>query len=176
MKARSTDTRKLILLSLFTALVVVMQCIPIKIGTFELALSVPIMIIGAAICGPFVGAWLGLVFSVVVLFLPGTAFFLSFHTLGTILTVIAKGTLAGLVAGVIYKALERKNRYLAAIVSAVSATATNTGLFLVGSLIFFEADIATVIGVFISLNFLIELAVNVALAPVAVRIINIKKR
>lgn len=176
MKAHSTDTRKLILLSLFTALVVVMQCIPIKIGVFELALSVPIMIIGAAICGPLAGVWLGLVFSVVVLFLPGTAGFLSFHTFGTILTVIAKGTLAGLVAGVVYKALERKNRYLAAIVSAVLATVTNTGIFLVGSLIFFAGDIATVIGVFISFNFLIELTVNVALTPTAVRVINMKKR
>ena len=175
MRRTSFDTRKIIQLALFTALVVVMQCIPIKFGTFELALSVPIMIIGAAICGPLAGAWLGLVFSVVVLFLPGTAFYLSFHTAGTILTVIAKGAFAGLFAGIVYRLLERW-RVLAAVVAAVVATVTNTGIFLVGSLLFFAADIATVIGVFISINFLIEMAINVALVPTVTRIISIKKR
>jgi uncharacterized membrane protein len=171
----SYDTRKIIQLALFTALVVVMQCIPIKIGTFELALSVPIMIIGAAICGPLAGAWLGLVFSVVVLFLPGTAFYLSFNAFGTVLTVILKGTLAGFLGGFFYKALA-KHEILAAVVSAIVATVTNTSVFLLGSLLFFEWDIATVIGVFISINFLIEIAINIALVPTITRIISIKKR
>ena len=171
----SYDTLKIIQLALFTALVVVMQCIPIKIGTFELALSVPIMIIGAAICGPLAGAWLGLVFSVVVLFLPGTAFYLSFNAFGTVLTVILKGTLAGFLGGATYKALAKWD-ILAAVVAAIIATSTNTSVFLIGSLLFFEWDIATVIGVFISINFFIEIAINIALVPTITRIISIKKR
>lgn len=176
MKKHSTDTRRLILLGLFTALVVVLQCIPIKFGTFELALSVPVMIIGAAILGIGSGCWLGFVFSFVVLFLPGTAAYLSFSPIGTVVTVLLKGTVAGLFAGLSYKALAKVNDFVAALVSALVATVTNTGIFLVGSLIFFEADIATVIGVFISINFIIELIVNLVLVPTVVRIIKIKKR
>lgn len=174
-RSKSLDVKKMTYLALFTALVVVFQCIPIKIATFELALSVPIMIIGAAICGTLAGGWLGLVFSVVVLFLPGTAAFLSFSPVGTVVTVLAKGVTAGFFAGLTYKALEKTNIYVAAIVSALVATFTNTGIFLIGSILFFESDIATVVGVFISINFIIELIVNLVLVPTVVRIIKIKK-
>ena len=108
--------------------------------------------------------------------LPGTAAYLTFSPFGTILTVLLKGILAGFSAGAIYVLLERFNRYVAVFSSAVVATVVNTAVFLVGSLIFFEADIATVIGVFISANFLIELGVNIVLVPTVYRIISIKKR
>ena len=174
MKKR-TDVLKLTYISVLTAIVVVLQFIPIKISTFELALSVPAIVIGAAICGAGAGTWLGFVFGAVVLMLPGTAAFLSFHLVGTILTVLLKGILAGLSAGVVYKLLEGVNRYVAVLTSAVVATFVNTAVFLVGSLLFFEGDISTVINVFISVNFLIELLVNVVLVPTVYRIINIKK-
>ena len=167
--------KKMITLALLTALVVVLQCIPIKLGAFELALSVPVMIIGAAICGIGAGVWLGLVFSIVVLFLPGTAAYLSFSILGTVVTVVAKGVLAGFVAGLVYKALQKKGTLIAAGASAVAATITNTGVFLLGSVIFFAMDVATVIGVFISINFIIEMIVNVVLVPTVVRIISLKR-
>ena len=169
------NLRKLIYLAIFTALVVVVQFIPIRFGTFELALSVPIIVIGAALCGSLPGAWLGFVFSFVVLLLPGTAAYLSFNLFGTIVTVLLKGTLAGFVAGVVYNALLRFNRYLACLVSAVAATLVNTSVFLIGSLLFFESDIATVVGVLISLNFVVELIVNVVLVPTIYRIIEVGK-
>ena len=170
------DIKKITYLAIFTAIVVVLQFIPIKIGTFELALSVPAIVIGAAICGIGAGTWLGFVFGAVVLTLPGTAAYLSFSLVGTIVTVLLKGILAGFCAGVVYSLLSKHNRYLAALISAVAATLVNTSVFLAGSLIFFDSDIATVINVFISVNFLIELAVNIILVPTVYRIINIKKR
>ena len=173
---RKLDVKRLTYLAVFTAIVVVLQFIPIKIGTFELALSVPAIIIGAALCGIGAGSWLGFVFGAVVLMLPGTAAYLTFSPFGTILTVLLKGILAGFSAGAVYVLLERFNRYVAVFSSAVVATVVNTAVFLVGSLIFFEADIATVIGVFISANFLIELGVNIVLVPTVYRIISIKKR
>lgn len=176
LKSKKFDLRRLIYLSIFTALVVVVQFIPIRIGTFELALSVPIIVIGAALCGFVSGAWLGLVFGGIVLLLPGTAAYLSFNLFGTILTVLVKGILAGLTAGLVYRALVKLNRYLACLVSAVAATLVNTSVFLVGSLIFFESDIATVIGVLISLNFVIELIVNVVLVPTIYRVIEISDK
>jgi uncharacterized PurR-regulated membrane protein YhhQ (DUF165 family) len=84
--------------------------------------------------------------------------------------------LAGVAAGVIYNLLKRFNCYVAALVSAISATVVNTGVFLIGSLIFFEGNIQTVISVLISVNFLVELAVNVILVPTVYRLINIKKK
>jgi len=176
MKNKSGNVKNTVMLALFTALVVVLQCIPVKIAAFELALSVPIMIIGAAICGSLAGGWLGLVFSVVVLFLPATAGYLALAPVGTVITVILKGTVAGFVAGASYKAFSKINVFVGAAVSAVLATFTNTGIFLVGSLLFFDADIATVLGVFISVNFIIELVLNLVLVPVVVRIIKLKLR
>ena len=173
---KSIDVRKLAYTAILTAIVVVLQLIPIKIGTFELALSVPVIIIGAALCGIGTGAWLGFVFGAVVLMLPGTAAFLSFSPVGTVLTVLCKGVLSGIVAAFVLLLFEKKNRYFALGFSAVMATVTNTGVFLIGSLLFFEANIAYVVSVFISFNFLIELAINLVLVPTVFRIINIKKR
>ena len=173
MKNKSLDVKNTVMLALFTALVVVFQCIPIKIATFELALSVPIMIIGAAVCGTLAGGWLGIVFSVVVLFLPGTAAYLTLAPFGTVLTVLVKGVAAGLVAGVCYSAFSKINVYVGALIAACCATLTNTGIFLIGSLLFFDADLATVLGVFISANFIIELIINLVLVPTVVRIIGI---
>lgn len=173
---KTVDVRKLTYLAVLTAIVVVLQFIPIRIGTFELALSVPVIVIGAALCGVGAGCWLGLVFGVVVLLLPGTAAYLTFSPVGTVVTVILKGFLAGFFAAVVYKSLEGFNRYVASLFSAITATLVNTGVFLIGSLIFFESNIATVISVFISVNFLIELVINTVLVPTVYRIINIKRK
>lgn len=175
-RVKSIDIQKLVYIAVFTAIVVVLQFIPIKFGTFELALSVPIIVIGAALCGAAVGAWLGFVFGFVVLLLPGTAAFLSFNLIGTILTVLLKGALAGLTAGLVYKVSTRFNKYVACLLSAITATVVNTSVFLVGSIIFFESNISIVINTFISINFIIELIVNIVLVPTVYRIINIKRK
>jgi hypothetical protein len=175
MRNKSLDVKRIVYLALFTALVVVLQFIPIRFGAFELALSVPVIVVGAAVCGIGAGAWLGFVFGFVVLFLPGTTAFLSFSIIGTVVTVILKGALAGLTAGIVYRAIESKNRYIAVVIAAVVATFVNTLVFIIGSLIFFDYDIATVIGIFVSLNFLVELLLNMVLVPTIYRIINIKK-
>ena len=87
-----------------------------------------------------------------------------------------------------YKALEKFNRYAAVLVSAVVAPVVNTGIFLIGSLIFFIDAVsagATAEGMsvggyliifFVGLNFVFELIVNVILSPAILRIINIKKK
>ena len=45
--------------------------------------------------------------------------------------------LSGLCAGFAYKLLEKVNRYLAVLVSAVVCPVVNTGIFILGSFIFF---------------------------------------
>jgi len=65
---------------------------------------VPI-VVGAAVYGWQAGAWLGLTFGVAVLLSGDAAAFLAVDVFGTILTVLLKGTAAGLCAGLAYRAL-----------------------------------------------------------------------
>ena len=175
-KGSSLTTKEMVFGAILTALVVILQLMGafVRLGPFSVSLVLVPIVIGAAICSVKVGAWLGFVFGFVVLLLPGTSAFLSLSPVGTVITVILKGALAGVAAAFIYKLLEARNRYVASLVSAVVATFVNTGVFIIGSLIFFESDISIIINVFVSLNFLIELAVNTVLVPTIYRIINIK--
>ena len=188
---RQHDTEQLVLISLLTALVAVLSYFGgfIKIGTIaSINLTLIPVVLGAALCGPFVGAWLGAV-SGAIFFLPADAvFWFGLSIPGTIITVIVKGTAAGLLAGLAYTALERLNRYFAVFVSAVVAPIVNTSIFLLGCVIFFLPDVKAMaaaaessLGVFmitglVTLNFVFELAVNIVLAPSILRIINIKKK
>ena len=106
---------------------------------------------------------------------------------GTVITVIIKGVMAGFCAGLVYKLLEKLNRYLAVFVSAIVCPVVNTCIFLLGSLIFFVDTVnagasaegmsvgAYLIIFFVGLNFVFELLVNIVLSPAILRIINIGK-
>ena len=188
---RKAQTERLVLVALFTALVAILAYFGgfIKIGGLaSISLTLIPVVLGAAMCGPFVGAWLGAVSGAVFFLTADAAFWFGLSIPGTIITVMVKGTLAGLFAGLTYTALEKLNRYLAVLVSAVVAPVVNTGIFLLGSPIFFMdtvsagalAESMTVGGYliifFVGLNFVFELLVNVILSPAILRIINIKKK
>jgi uncharacterized membrane protein len=185
------NTKKIVMTGVLTAIVVVLQLLGsfIHFGPFSISLVLIPIVVGAALYGIGTGAWLGFVFSVVVLFQPDTGAFLSVSVTGTVLTVLVKGTLCGLTAALVYKALEKKNKYAATICAAVAAPVVNTGIFLLGCVIFFLPIIREwgvnngfesvgrymIIG-FVGFNFLFELLVNVVLSPVIVRIVNIGKK
>ncbi len=187
-KKQSLDVRKMTYLAILTAIVFVLQLLGggIKIGVFSFALVLIPVVIGAALCGVASGAWLGFVFGIAVFVTGDAALFLEFNIPGTIITVLLKGTLAGLSAGAVYKHLESTNRYLAVASAAVVCPLVNSGIFFLGSLVFFLPDIETyfnapngalfVITGLIGVNFLLEIAVNVILSPAILRIINIKKK
>ena len=98
-----------------------------------------------------------------------------------------KGILCGFVAGLVYSLLEKRNRYVAVIAAAVACPVVNTGIFLIGSLIFFMDAVksfaltegvsvgAYLILFFVGLNFVFELITNIILSPAILRIINIRK-
>lgn len=181
---------KVVLAAILTALVIVLQFLGsfIRFGPFSISLVLIPIVIGAATCGTRISTWLGFAFSVVVLMTDAAAF-LAISIPGTIITVLLKGTAAGLVAGLVYRLIEKFNRYVAVIVAAVLCPIVNTGIFVLGCFTFFFAEIESwglaggftggieyiFIGM-IGLNFLVELATNVILSPVAVRIISIKKK
>lgn len=184
------STKNLALGAILTALVIVLQLLGqfIKFGPASVSLVLVPIIIGAAVCGPAISTWLGLVFGVVVLFTDAVAF-ISINVVGTIVTVLLKGVLCGLVAGLIYKLFEKKNLYLGVVFSAIVCPIVNTGIFLLGCYLFFFDTIRewglsagfTNVGEYmivglVGLNFIFELLVNVVLSPIIVRLINIRKR
>ena len=189
MRTKSFDTEKITYLSLFTALVVVLQYLGgfIRFGTFSVSLVLVPIVLGAAICGVWAGAWLGLVFSVMVFITGDAAFFLSLNVIGTIITVLAKGTLAGLCAGIVYKIFEDVNEYFAVFAAAIVCPIVNTGIFLIGCSIFFFKDVsawataegmpvgAYMIVFLVGFNFIFELLFNLVLSPTVVRLLGIKK-
>lgn len=192
--AKTAKNRKqletLVLGGILTALVVVLQYMGsfIKFGPFSISLVLIPIVIGAATCSTKISTWLGLVFSVVVLALDASAFF-AISVPGTIITVLAKGTACGLTAGLAYKLIHKKNEYAAVIAAAIVCPITNTGIFLLGCVVFFfktiqewgiGAGYANAIEyMFLGLaggNFLFEMATNIILCPVIIRILNIRKK
>lgn len=187
---RRQQTQKLVLGAVLTALVIILQLLGsfIKLGPFSVSLVLVPIVIGAAMCGYKIGAWLGFVFGVVVLMSGDAAAFFSINVFGTIVTVLVKGTLCGLLAGLSYKLLEKYNRYLSVMVAAVVCPLVNTGVFLMGCSIFFMSAISewglaegfnsTIQYMFLGLaggNFIFELVINIVLAPVILKVINFKK-
>lgn len=192
MNQSKTNTQKLVGVGLFTAIVVVLQLLGafVHFGVFSISLVLVPVVIGAALYGAASGAWLGFVFGMAVLISGDAAAFLPINALGTILTVLAKGTLAGLASGLVYKAVEHKSRTAAVAAAAVVCPVVNTGVFLVGCLLFFMETITgwaeasgfgANVGEYMILglvggNFIFELLFNVVLSPVIVRLIRIGKK
>lgn len=189
-KSLKNSTEKLVLAAVMTALVVVLQLMGqfIHLGPFSISLVLVPIVIGAAVCGPKIGAWLGFVFGVVVLFTDAAAF-LAISVPGTVVTVLLKGAASGLIAGLVYQLLAKKNEFLAVIVAAIVCPVVNTGIFLLGCVLFFfdtiqswgvAAGFTNVASyMFLGLvggNFLVELAANIVLGPVIERILSIRKQ
>ena len=195
MERKTMSTRTMVTGALLTALVVALQFVSmaIRTGTFSITLSLVPIVIGAIICGKGMGAWLGFAFGVTVLATGDAAPFMAVNVLGTILTVLLKGTACGFVSGLVYEVIKKlfcKNKstsYVGAVISAIVCPVTNTGVFLLGCLAFFMKTLAqwgeglgfgTNVGKYmifglVGTNFLIEMAVIIIFAPAIVRVIKV---
>jgi uncharacterized membrane protein len=185
MNTAKIDTRKLILLALLTAIVVVLQMMAslLPVYPFRLTLVLVPIVIGAALVGRAAGAWLGFVFGFVVLVSsPDVAIFMAYSAPATILVILLRGTLAGLSAGIVYNLLAKKSKTVAVVAAAVICPIVNTGLFILGLYVFFlplitdwavgfaNVTVFIFLGM-IGINFIFEFAVNLVLSPVIVRLI-----
>lgn len=187
-KALSRDQiRRLTLAAMLTAIVFVLQLLDslIKLGIFSTASLVLIpIVIGAALLGWKAGAWLGFVFAAAVLISGDAAPFFAVTILGTIITVVVKGIAAGTASGLVYQLLGKKHPVIGTVAAAFVCPVVNTGVFLLGCRIFFwdtvkswaaAANIASaekyVLFSLVGINFLVELALNLILSPVAIRLI-----
>lgn len=182
-----TNTRKIVGTGVLTAIVVVLQLVAsaIKLGPFSITLVLAPIVVGAALYGVLSGAWLGIAFGVTVLISGDAGAFLTINPVGTVITVIAKGMLAGLIAGAVYKLIEKKSSLGAVITAGVVCPVVNTGIFLIGCYLFFQdwlvqvfgtIGFKTVVAGLVTANFAVELAINLVLATVIERIIKVGKK
>ena len=185
-------TMKLTMLAFLTALVIVLQllCTVIKFGPFSITLALTPIIIGAAIYGPAVGAFLGFIFSAVV-YITGLIgmdggfilMMMDYSALGTTLLCLLKGTAAGFAAGICYRALTHAPKTLNAIVTSAVTPVVNTGLFALGMMTIFygflsnnaasgQNPIGMLFLAWIGVNFIVEFVVNIALATVLTHVVD----
>ncbi len=188
-KITATNSKKLVMTALLTAIVVLLQLIAanVRFGPFSITLVLLPIVVGAAVCGVGTGAWLGLAFGIMVLATDSQAF-LAVNPAGTVITVLVKGVLAGIASALVYKTLEGKNKYVAVVLASIVCPVVNTGIFLIGCNVFFMETITQwgaelgfesafeylVIGM-VGINFIIELIVNIVLDPIIVRVIKINR-
>ena len=184
-------TMAVVVMGLLTAIVVVLQIFASGIWlnpTTCITLVLAPIIVGAALYGWKAGAWLGAVFSAIVLISGQAAFFMAMSIPGTIVTVMLKGTLAGIAGGAVYRLIEKKNRVAAVVTAGIVTPLVNTGIYILGCLTFFmdylqagvEADgrglFGYIIFVMVGMNFVIELAINLVLSSAIVLILNLAQK
>lgn len=190
-KQKRMSTETLVLAAVMTSLVIILQFLGtfIRLGPFQCSLVLMPIVVGAALCGTAISAWLGLVFGLVVLLNGDAAAFLTVNAIGTIITVLAKGTLCGLCAGLVYDLLKKKNVYIAVFAAAIVCPIVNTGVFLIGCFLFFFETIKTwgllsgfgsaveymILGL-VGGNFLFEILTNIILCPTIVKVLNLRKK
>ncbi len=189
------QTQTLTVGAILTAFVVVLQMLANITGALlptPITLVLIPIVIGAALYGVKMSAWLGFVFGLVVLLSGAANWFLSFSVFGTIVTVMVKCTACGFVTGIVYKLTKKLNKKLAIWVSAIVCPVVNTGVFIIGCYVFFLKDLTEFIAesslgyanatayIFLGLagiNFIIELVINMLLNPTIIFVLkSIKKQ
>lgn len=196
MEEKSFFTAKNVtILGVLTAIIVVLQIFGsyFRIGTISLSFVLVPIVIGGILTGVVGGTILGFIFGVITLVMgvvgadQFTFILFSDHPFLTILTCVIKGSAAGFMSGFVYKLLKDKNLTLSTFAASAVAPIVNTGLFIVGAFCMadtlnsnFVAENSNVVYfIFIGcagINFLIELAINLVLAPSVCKIIKAVKR
>jgi uncharacterized membrane protein len=181
-------------LAVLTAIVVILQLTGVAIripflGTPVSLVLIPITL-GAMLMGPWAGAFLGFVFGVIVYVTcgvmamdPFTAFLFNDHPVITAGICLVKSTLAGFLAGIVFRAIEKKNSLAATVTAAAITPVVNTGVFVLGCLLILntiEGFIASaglgVSGVYFifigcaGINFVFEFLVNMIFATALHRV------
>ena len=195
----SNQTIKLAGLGILTAIIIMLQIVSTNLynfsgGQISITFALVPIVVGAALYGVGAGAYLGAVFSAVVLVLSimgvekSGAILFNINPFLCALLIMLKGTLAGLATGALYKLLAKKNRILATFVAAIATPFVNTFMFVFGLFTFFNAvfnewsanagnNVFVYFLMFvIGLNFIIELVTNIVLSPVIVRIVDAVKK
>lgn len=192
---KNTKIRQMTGVALLIALIVVLQSsgsmIP-PVGGFTISLVLIPIVLGAALYGPGAGALLGAAFGVLVVIgcvngtdVGGQMVFQA-NPILCIIVVMAKGTLAGLFSGVVYRLISGKNQLVAMVLAAVVCPVVNTGVFVACMWAFFIDVLAAwagggnilgyVLTGLILCNFVPELIINVVFSFAGQRIVHLVKK
>ena len=192
---RNQKIKRMVGIALLMALVLVMQFLGGVLTTasgFSISLVLIPIVLGAAVYGPSAGAILGGTFGVIVYMNcvsgadMGGAMVFQANPILCFVVVMAKGILAGLAAGGVYKALKGKNAYIAMLVAAIVCPVVNTGTFVICMMTFFKdvlsawaegGDVVSyVLTGLVLANFVPELIINVVFSPFGQTIARVAKK
>ncbi len=173
---KQQNIRRIAGIAVLSALTIILTIVSnyIIIAGVSINLSLVPIVLAAIIYGPYAGFFVGLINGGFVM-LSAQAFF-AISPVGTVIVCLLKTSIAGLVSGYIYRLIVRFNEIVSTFVASLIVPVVNTGLFIIGSLIFFKGSFGSLISIFISLNFIIEFAINLLLAPAIIRIIKAVKK
>ena len=171
-KKKFFSIRMIVGTALLVAIEVVLQIVSMVLPTaVNLNLALVVITIGAILYGPVVGGFLGFVNGVVILLSPNTVtVFMSISPVGTVITCLLKTTLAGLLAGLLYKWIGKNHDVVGSVVASVTVPVINTLMFALFTSIFFLeglglGDFGQIFTVLIGINFLFEIVTNTVISP-----------
>ncbi len=184
-------TKNVVYLAILTTLLVVLNLLGtvFKIVTNINLTLIPI-VLGALTLGAKGGFILGIISGLMTFIFgvtgldPFTNFLFTQHPVLTFLTCTVKITLAGVLGAIVYKTLKDKNKHLATFVASAVVPVVNTLLFILGALLMSDtiSVFSSVEGVSImyylivicaGVNFLIELGINMLVAPAIYTVIHV---
>ena len=186
---KNIRTRTITGIGILLAIEIILQIIGNiwALGPVSINLSLIPIALGAIIYGPLAGAFLGLANGGIVLLAPATqAIFWQVTPLGTLLVCLLKCTIAGFVSGLIFRLINKKNKFAAVIIASLIVPIINTGLFALGCFTVFRSIVESmcddgslytyVFLVFIGWNFVFEFLVTSILSPTVYKIVSIHER
>lgn len=179
-KEKFFSTRNVVYLAILTALLVVLNLLS---NVFKIITNVNLTLIPIVLASLLLGYRGGLILGFIsglMTYLIGVFEIGSFtnilfinHPVITFFVCVLKTSLAGLFAGIVYNLIKPKNQYVAIFVASGLAPIINTALFILGTLTmyntiareFSENVIYFLVIVCAGVNFLIEFAINLIVAP-----------
>ncbi len=186
-------TQRMTTLAILSAIVVVLQCLSYalaRFGLFPPSLVLVPIVLGGILLGVGSGTFLGFVFGIVTLIAGIAGIDASCQILWVAnpfwctLLCLGKATAAGAAAGGMAKLLSaqmQKHPLVSVLPAAVVAPIVNTGIFLLGMLLCYwdillvwangEPIVSYLLIGLAGVNFLVELGINLLLAPAIVLIV-----
>lgn len=190
-RANFFTTKNVVYLAILTALLVVLNLLSVvfKVITNINLTLIPI-VLGALLLGVRGGLILGSISGIMtfVFGVTGVDAFTNYlfinHPVLTFLTCTVKIIAAGVLGAVVYNLLKDKNKVLATFLAAATVPVVNTFIFIVGALTMYgtfsvlSAELGVSVMYYLiilcaGLNFLIELGINLVVAPAICTVIRV---
>ena len=142
-------TQQIVGTGLLLALEIIFQIMGnyLQFGPVNINVSLVAIVLAAVLYGPLSGAILGFFNGLLALFSPSTLLlFMPVSPVGTVVACLLKCTIAGLVAGFIFKIFKNKNQIVGLIICGLLVPIINTGIFSICCLLFFRPVLASYAG------------------------------